>query len=876
MDRNLNQQGTNSSRADKMTAMWDHLASQVKAKREATSTSNAQFDTSRIVYKATEDLRDSPKETDALKSLPPSTRRMVTRARERHGVPSSPTPPPNVAYTRWSLQAENKGWDDNWKMPLQYKRTTVDKDDIPKLDEGEFLNDNLISFCLSYVQDKYKTSLGDRVFFHNSFFYEKLKMPGKSNINYEGVRSWTSKVDILSKDYIIVPVNEHHHWWVAIICHPGRLEPDAPQSLAEDKDQHSSNLLSEAASLKTLDASSSAQTIDVEMVDARPHRSSSSPEGATTAGMSSLSIDSPADADKAQTSEPLKTRDKRTVIDLSRESLAPQENLGASASVKRRSTGRRYDPDVPRIITLDSLGSAHSAACTHLKKYLVAEFKDKRKVEITDVPTTFGMTATNIPQQDNFCDCGVYLIGYIMEFAKNPDAFINDILEKKPAEWPLNAPDLRATIRSKILQLQKAYQENQIAEKRKRAAEKRARISKENKPHTPNTGEFPNSPGEMTCDTPAPSSGVPSAAPSRLTSRAGSPIKSPSDLAIPDGRRAQAVTRPDSPDVAEMGSHSHRDEVSSAIQLDHRRPTKRSYDALVGERMSGESSETFQTRDIAGGAREKEQDRQPPSPATLTKAPQSQDLAMVPSAPSPSEEISKQLPGPTSASRKQSSASASSGAEIEEQLKVEVLQAAEKVNGNRRLLSSARETFQDPVFLEKLPDSSPMSLPQVSPTRTPRRSPRQTKEVIVDILSVSSKEASRRGFRRLGDGEDDPVVLDDAGEPKPPATPRRGSKRNSKSKQEDDNDELVELPATPELELSMKRTSTQRTGGNDATWSSGSRNFPPAGLSKVSQPSTATRNPYKSPIGRPSKKTTAVLAPRHSSPKAPIDLTEDD
>ena len=39
---------------------------------------------------------------------------------------------------------------------------------------------------------------------------------------YERVKRWTKKINIFEKDFIVVPINEHSHWFVAVICFPGR------------------------------------------------------------------------------------------------------------------------------------------------------------------------------------------------------------------------------------------------------------------------------------------------------------------------------------------------------------------------------------------------------------------------------------------------------------------------------------------------------------------------------------------------------------------------------------------------------------------------------------------------------------------------------
>lgn len=34
------------------------------------------------------------------------------------------------------------------------------------------------------------------------------------------VKSWTKKVDIFEKDYLVIPINERNHWFLAIVCFP--------------------------------------------------------------------------------------------------------------------------------------------------------------------------------------------------------------------------------------------------------------------------------------------------------------------------------------------------------------------------------------------------------------------------------------------------------------------------------------------------------------------------------------------------------------------------------------------------------------------------------------------------------------------------------
>ena len=41
------------------------------------------------------------------------------------------------------------------------------------------------------------------------------------------MRKWTKKVDIFDMDYVLVPIHDHAHWSLAVICQPGAWPPRA-------------------------------------------------------------------------------------------------------------------------------------------------------------------------------------------------------------------------------------------------------------------------------------------------------------------------------------------------------------------------------------------------------------------------------------------------------------------------------------------------------------------------------------------------------------------------------------------------------------------------------------------------------------------------
>ncbi|RYP09041.1 hypothetical protein DL764_001537 [Monosporascus ibericus] len=406
-----------------------------------------------------------------------------------------PTPEPDLP----SWTASNPGWEQAWRNSLVFpprgkSRATVDKGDIERLDEGQFLNDNLIIFYLRYLQHKLETELPDqaqRIYFQNTFFFDKLKPTRASGpINYESVKGWTSKVDLFMKDFIIVPINEYSHWYVAIIYNAPKLIPSDPPSFEPHNDVSRESIVIE----DDTNAPQAEKAPDV--TNSAGARSDAQSE--VEAGISRMSISSSANAEKEtkQTDytdyhpqqEASRPSRNDLTINLTREPNAPTPeveqaqpsgaSLGRKKTGKRQSGGasRRNDPDQPRIITLDSLGGSHSPACNFLKQYLVAELRDKKGIEIS-APGA---------------------LGYIQEFLKDPDRFIRSVLQQEDIPWNLNPSDLRNDIRDVIFKLQRAQQDREDAykeEKRRAALVRKSQSSRPSSSEGPQANECSAKPG---------------------------------------------------------------------------------------------------------------------------------------------------------------------------------------------------------------------------------------------------------------------------------------------------------------------------------------------------------------------------------------------
>lgn len=329
---------------------------------------------------------------------------------------SSPTLPSRQLEIPDLWTSKNPGWRQLWKTSLVFpatgkNRTTVDADDIPRLDEGEFLNDNLINFYLRYLQvelENHRPELLKKVHIFSTFFFEKLRST-KGKINYDGVKAWTAKFDLFTYDYIVVPVNECAHWYLAIICNAPNVLSGIPARAAD------------------------VEVIDMSQDHAGPEVVSSPPSTAT-----------------------------RTI--------ETSPNAGG-----RTWTGggpQKHDPRQPKIVTLDSLGSQHSPTCRALKEYLAEEAKSKKGVGLAVAPN--GMTAKEIPEQDNFCDCGVFVLGYMEEFLKDPDQAARKLLQKESLGWDVQPFKLRDNVRTLLFQLQEIQQARLKREQKEKKMKRRS------------------------------------------------------------------------------------------------------------------------------------------------------------------------------------------------------------------------------------------------------------------------------------------------------------------------------------------------------------------------------------------------------------------
>ena len=434
----------------------------------------------------------------------------VTRSRILKYLGTDDAYPPVTDQTRIPKISHVHEHGESWRRPLVYpkdgkKKSTVEQTDLDRLGEGEYFNDTLISFYLRYLEHKLEernAETAKRVYLFNSFFYASLTKPqkGKKGINYEAVQKWTRGVDIFNYDYVVVPINESLHWYFAVICNLpalhrnfSRLEEDTfsspPPHTSPPPRQHQE---CEPSGLPPDTANFHA---DVSVTQSmRPTQITTSTEEDARSSFADLSLDQ---GDELIDRDMLNAQSTCTRVEaLASSEQAPhvqaiiEERItvgGASAEPespiavsskkrKRRSlpTGKRLDPTEPAIVTFDSLAVAHAPTVRTLKDYLKAEAHSKRNMVFDDSQLK-GMTAVGIPKQDNYCDCGPYLLGYMDKLLEDPKGFMEKTMRKQldaEKDWPqLDPSNLRSSIRDLIISLH-----NQQENERKASGRKDSRV----------------------------------------------------------------------------------------------------------------------------------------------------------------------------------------------------------------------------------------------------------------------------------------------------------------------------------------------------------------------------------------------------------------
>uniref|UniRef100_A0A0K2UJS5 Putative LOC100642437 [Bombus terrestris] n=1 Tax=Lepeophtheirus salmonis TaxID=72036 RepID=A0A0K2UJS5_LEPSM len=358
--------------------------------------------------------------------------------------------------------------------PSSHDSVTVSTEDYCVLEDESFLNDVIIDFYCRYLQYKVFSEFDrQRTHIFSTFFYNRLTSRPKKQKNklhpvednpnlsaaekrYERVKRWTKKVNLFDKDFIIIPINEHSHWFVAIICYPGQIgcrridNDESVDSQVLIKNPNRKSILKTQKRLVQIGSTTiiplkpgdhdkvpveeelsdrdEADASDDDMMDEEPNRIN--PICPSQNNKEPPFVKDPLESDLGPDTQENSTEEqpRKSLVEESGNDEKENQNITPQNSENitdkdESSPKERVPIKQPCILIFDSLatGSRARVAAT-LRDYLMCEHKAKMGHLREFTKESMMGHCPKVPQQPNFSDCGIFLLQYVESFFHSPIA----------------------------------------------------------------------------------------------------------------------------------------------------------------------------------------------------------------------------------------------------------------------------------------------------------------------------------------------------------------------------------------------------------------------------------------------------------------------
>ncbi|XP_046749761.1 uncharacterized protein LOC124413272 isoform X4 [Diprion similis] len=290
----------------------------------------------------------------------------------------------------------------------------INTEDYACLGEDQFLNDVIIDFYLRYLTlEVLSEEDQNRTHVFSSYFYKRLTSPhapaadtgvplSPAAKRHARVQKWTKNVNIFEKDFIVIPINEHAHWFLAIICFPGfvgkvpiisSVPKECENKKKTQKSKKAKELKLQAVTIGNTTITPVTATITLDPGD----------EGSERDEAEGDDDEMEMDSDDEDETEDGETDTK------------PPQKLREPTPVQNEIV------KLPCILIFDSLaGASRSRVVATLRDYLSCEYLAKMGTEQVFSKDTIKGASPKVPQQSNFTDCGVYVLQYVESFFSNP------------------------------------------------------------------------------------------------------------------------------------------------------------------------------------------------------------------------------------------------------------------------------------------------------------------------------------------------------------------------------------------------------------------------------------------------------------------------
>ena len=275
-----------------------------------------------------------------------------------------------------------------------------------------------MNFLFRFLFGQLDPKLQNNIHIFSSFYYRRLSSAKLSlapsvdgtKTGFDLVKSWTRKVNLFEKDFLIVPICENLHWFLAIICYPSKMlaEPIESEKTEMEESDHVRNRTAER----------------IDMFENGTNEDSDFEKIESNTAKETFLVDDYFDINFAQESQ------ETTFVDL---------DPGPLESTK--------------IFIFDSLGLASRgkgiAVINRLRTYLQLEAQDKLK-RATSKSSCTGHVV-KVPQQENYTDCGCFLLQFAEEFIRAIPNNIVQTIESKNYDMSDWFPSSLAQSRREIM-----------------------------------------------------------------------------------------------------------------------------------------------------------------------------------------------------------------------------------------------------------------------------------------------------------------------------------------------------------------------------------------------------------------------------------------
>jgi Ulp1 family protease len=320
------------------------------------------------------------------------------------------------------------------KYKLTNKKTfTITNDDFKCLYNGNWINDTLVDFFLSYslqLAKEKKIPKVDKIEILNSFFFTSLSRPTDDENYYKNVKSWFKMNDTLfDQNFVIIPIMQDLHWYFVIITDLKLLKRKHTRLKNKENKENKEDDLDGSSIFPQNDNTVQDEIADID--ENKRERSKSPKLKDININESPISI-SVNEKKKKINSKFVKYN--QFGFDNNNDDFNDDDEDFKPEKVVRTA----------QICILDSLRRNHEQAIIYLKHFLIGYAAEKYGFDIK--ASEIVKKVCMVPQQKNFNDCGVHVLFNVDTMLNDPTSF-DKIILKRPSNRKY---------------VQKARRENQI------------------------------------------------------------------------------------------------------------------------------------------------------------------------------------------------------------------------------------------------------------------------------------------------------------------------------------------------------------------------------------------------------------------------------